>query len=120
MTKPPSCEGSLRGLLLGCLMASSVIVGCGDRRIIFCDGGFDEMKQACVVAGAGGGGAGGGGAGGGAGSAGTGGAGGTAAGGGGAGGVGGAGGSAGAAGGDTTGAPDAGDAGSNLDAAVAP
>jgi hypothetical protein len=105
-------------LFAGCLAALEGLGACGDRRIIFCDAGFDQMAQACSVAG-GAGGAGGGGAGGSAGTtAGASGAGGASPGGAAGAGAGGTGGSAGAPILDASVPSDAGDAGAALDAAA--
>jgi hypothetical protein len=114
----PAAGGWL--VLAGCLLSFGSVPACDDRRIVFCESGFDETTQRCAVT-AGAGGGGGGGAGGSAGSAaGTGGSAGAAA----QGGMGGssAGGTGGSAGSpvDASVATDGGDAGDVLDAAVAP
>jgi hypothetical protein len=107
-------------LLVGCLLSLQGLGACGDRRIKFCEAGFDPLTQDCKATG-GAGGAGGGGSGGSSGTAGASGAGGTPSPGGAAGGgAGGMGGSGGGPGPDASVPPDAGDAGGALDAAVAP
>jgi hypothetical protein len=107
-------------LLVGCLLSLQGLAACGDRRIKFCENGFDPATQDCRAVG-GAGGAGGGSGGGSSGTAGASGAGGTPSPGGAAGGgAGGTGGSGGGAGLDASVPPDAGDAGDALDAAAAP
>jgi hypothetical protein len=118
----PGRRTASAGLLLGgCLAALQGLGACGDRRIIFCENGFDATAHACNAAAGAGGAGGGGGAGGSAGtSAGASGTGGTTSPGGAAGAAaGGTGGSAGASSPDASVPSDAGDAG-GLDAAVAP